>query len=425
LPACFVWEGGQGTADAAVEANGQLPASAFASTTTEDPSIDEAAFAEPVAAVDDGQLAGQAQAASAAADDAAVTRLVESLASGDKDLELELTGLPQELAKVKEQLESILAPILASGYTFADTHAGMEGQEMASRVLSYLGEEAQRIRYVQQLSVKQMVFLAHKLVDTAPEFAGLSADAVIQYARGLRAQASSHPDLVKEGSGLYQLMAVLDAEDRTRAGYQRHMRSVAGLLDKYKAQEGMNETQYAALESAFRDGAVKAEAALATQERNIRDGLSHEDDVRFANIPAEGVLFYTVATPILALKAEQDALSSDGRQEVPVSQAIVPVEILPEAGRENSGNASRPEVVKMTDAGEATVANKMRVVDPVETAPSVRTEATPSISTRPAASGNSMFGNRTILSNEQMLQDAADEHDDLTADPVDQSDLIM
>jgi hypothetical protein len=270
-----------------------------------------------------------------------------------------------------------------------------------------------------------MVFLANKLVDTAPEFVGLSADAVIQFARGLRTKAPSHPDLVKEGSGLYQLMAVLDAEDRIREGYQRHMRSAAGLLAKYKAQEGMNETQYAALESAFRDGAVKAESTLSTQERSIRDGLSREDDVRFANIPAEGVLFYTVDTPILALKAEQDALSSGEGREMPVSQAIAPVrEILPEAGGENSRDASGPEVVKRAASGEATGANQMHAADPAATAPSIQAEAKPVIST-PVASGNSMFGNRTVLSSEQMLQDAADEHDDLTADPADQSDLIM
>jgi hypothetical protein len=131
--------GGQGnTAAAAVEANGQLPVSAFAAT-GEDPSIDEAAFAEPAAAVtnddQDGQAAGQA--ASAADDDAAVSRLVESLACGDKDLELELTGLPAELSKVKKQLESILAPILASGYTFADVSAGMDSKDMGSRVVLF------------------------------------------------------------------------------------------------------------------------------------------------------------------------------------------------------------------------------------------------------------------------------------------------
>lgn len=269
-----------------------------------DPSIDAAKFAaDPAEADKSGHVSGEngdeagegvtvnsADAAPAAANDAS---FIHNLLKFGGDLELELCGLPSEIKKVQEQILALLEPVLATGHKFNAPNVAVGGEES---ILRTMGEESERFRYAQKLIAKQIVFFSQQIAEKQSETIGMSPESIINYVNSLR--GGDVPGVIREGSAYHQLAGVLEADQRIRAGYDRHISAAAGLIHLYSRGDS---GRIDALKKEFSGAALNSSNKLREKEASILDGMG-SDKEKFTNVPEKDVLFYTVRTSEHALE---------------------------------------------------------------------------------------------------------------------------
>jgi len=265
-----------------------------------DPAIDAAKFAADPAdsgSADQGggeeagehATANSAGAGPAAANDA--TFIHELLKFGG-DLELELYGLPSEIKKVQEQILALLEPVLASGHKFQAPNVAEGGEESIVRTM---GEEAERFCYAQRLSAKQIVFFSQQIAAKQPETIGMTPQTIVNYVDSLR--RANVPGAIKEGSAFHQLAGILEADERIRAGYDRHIAATASLVQLFAQGD---EARIDALREEFSLATLHAGNKLKQNEDAILRGMG-PDKEKYTNVPEKDVLFYTIRTSVQAL----------------------------------------------------------------------------------------------------------------------------
>lgn len=227
-------------------------------------------------------------------------QIVEELIKTGADLELELLGLPEEINAVRQQILAMLEPIISAGYKLdKPTDPGAQ-----DRLLQSMGEEAQRMHYIQKLGARQIVHLAKMIQNSQPETLGMSVESVINYTRQLGAGARY--DGTKQSPLYAKLRSLLEADGKLRAGYSRH---IAGAAATIKALAIKQDDVKKRLQDAFLGGNQNSYYDLVMKEHELLkdpaslDGGASDKEKR-VNVHESEVLFYTVETPEKALEGE-------------------------------------------------------------------------------------------------------------------------
>jgi hypothetical protein len=241
-------------------------------------------------------------------------QIVEELVKTGADLELELLGLPEEINAVRQQILAMLEPIISAGYKLdKPTDPGAQ-----DRLLQSMGEEAQRMHYIQKLGARQIVHLAKMIQDNQPETLGMSVEAVINYTRQLGAGARY--DGTKQSPLYAKLRSLLEADGKLRSGYSRHIAGAAATIKTLAAKQDDVKKR---LQDAFLGGNQNSYYDLVMKEHELlKDPASLDgggsDKGKRVNVHESEVLFYTVETPEKALEA---AFTSEERPGVPPEAA--------------------------------------------------------------------------------------------------------
>lgn len=206
---------------------GALPG--LGSSATQNPKEAAAAGGELPGQVPGDDLARSALGLSGATNGApSTTETVRREEADDaRGIEVELQGYVDDLGKIKDAILAHVNTLLANPPAF---NFPPEDREKALSSARLFGEETARVRYALGIGEKQIEQLVQTMMRKDPQFAGLSPGAVIALMNDVRADPA-RAGRVLERSFEGQLMALLNAQDRIRATYERQVLSAAILAN--------------------------------------------------------------------------------------------------------------------------------------------------------------------------------------------------
>lgn len=166
----------------------------------------------------------------------AQSELIESVASEEVTqavtespvepaLFVELSGLPSEVAKLKEALLTYLKPLIDNPESFV---VNVSSKESAQNAMFALGEEAENIRFAHKICAKQIALISSDAATKKCRYNGISAPSIVEYVRRTRATRQT-AEFYGEDSHEAKLANLLDLEDQLRTSFNRCVLSASSL----------------------------------------------------------------------------------------------------------------------------------------------------------------------------------------------------
>lgn len=173
--------------------------------------------ADPVAT--DAMVSGTASEASS--DEALAAQIA---ADAQAALQIELTGVPQELQEVLPILQKHIEQVLRA-HLPADADVARIEQRLVA-----LAETAERARYAHRIVSRQVAAVIDSLSSNA-QYAGMSSSTIIEYVKAA-ASTKQGERLFSEGSAEDQLVSRLQFRDKIGRDYGLHMQEMATILTR-------------------------------------------------------------------------------------------------------------------------------------------------------------------------------------------------